>query len=87
MKVTKPLLCACVALLAACSDPNDIKLSEVTPKVMTAMSDEDQEALTAYIMDHADLNDPNFMDKVTVKEAIKIGKAELAKKKSGKAGR
>ena len=88
MKVTKPLLFALAALLTACSDPTDITVGEMLMrpekaiKVREAMSTEDLRAFEAFPMTGADL------DKVTVKEAIKIGKARLAEQeKNSKAGR
>ena len=76
----KVILFAFVALLAACSGPTDITLSEMSTnpekaqKAMEAMSPEDQTALGTYLMSHV----MHVDYKMTVKEAIKAGKAEIA---------
>jgi len=73
---------ALAAMLAACSGPTDVKLSEMNQpenaqKLAEALSPQDREALITYIARHTMKNDIDY--KMTVKEAIKAGKAEQNK--------
>lgn len=70
------LLCG---LLAACSGPLDMKLSELSQpennqKLLEAISPEDMKALRSYMARHAIKGDIDY--RMTVKQAIAAGKAE-----------
>lgn len=78
----KLILAAFVAMLAACSGPTDIKLSEMNQpenakKLLETLSPQDRAALQAYVMRHTMQKDIDY--KMTVKEAIEARKAEVAK--------
>lgn len=77
----KLILAALVAMLAACSGPTDIKLSEMNQpenakKLREALSPQDRSALEAYVRLHT--MQKNIDYKMTVKEAIEARKAEVA---------
>ena len=78
----KLILAVLVAVLAACSGPTDIKLSEMNQpenakKLLETLSPQDRAALQAYVMRHTMQKDIDY--KMTVKEAIEARKAEVAK--------
>lgn len=79
----KLILAALVAVLAACSSPTDIKLSEMnqpenTKKLLETLSPQERNALQAYVVSHTMHKDIDY--NMTVKEAIEAHMAEVAQK-------
>lgn len=81
----RTLLLAAVSfavLLAGCSGPTGTKLADMNQPekasaLLKVLSPQDREALAEYVSEHAARGDIDF--KMTVKEALKARKAELAK--------